>query len=275
MNQDERTTILPVLPLDDAVVLPGTSVTFPVTSSEQAEALDGAVEGRILLVPRVEGTFASFGAVAQVVGEVTLPDGTRGVAVEAMHRAELGPAIVGEAGLRVSARELPDPDDPGPEAAAPGARVPRRGRGGRRPPWRPRPRRALPRHHRPPRPAGRHGRLRAGDPPGHQARAARDVRRRRPPAPGHRGPARAPGRRRPAPAHPRGRGRGPRQDPARDAAAPPARRDPQGARRGRRGRRRRLGGAHRGRQHARGRPQGGRARARPPASGSPRAPRPG
>ena len=51
MNQDER-TILPVLPLDDAVVLPGMSVTFPVTTQEQAEALDGAVEGRIVLVPR-------------------------------------------------------------------------------------------------------------------------------------------------------------------------------------------------------------------------------
>ena len=116
MNRD--TTVLPVLPLDDAVVLPGTSVTFPVTSSEQAEALEGAVEGRILLVPRIEGRFASHGAVAQVVGEIDLPDGTRGVAVEAMHRAELGPAIVGEAGLRVSAHEMPDPDDPGPEAAA-------------------------------------------------------------------------------------------------------------------------------------------------------------
>ena len=116
MNRD--TTVLPVLPLDDAVVLPGTSVTFPVTSSEQAEALDEAVEGRILLVPRIDGRFASFGAVAQIVGEIDLPDGTRGVAVEAMHRAELGPAIVGEAGLRVSAHEMPDPDDPGPEAAA-------------------------------------------------------------------------------------------------------------------------------------------------------------
>jgi ATP-dependent Lon protease len=117
MNQDDRpTTILPVLPLDDAVVLPGTSVTFPVATAEQAEALDGAVEGRIVLVPRVEGRFASFGAVAAVVGEVTLPDGTRGVAVEAVHRAELGPAVGGEAGLRVSVRELPDPDDPGPEA---------------------------------------------------------------------------------------------------------------------------------------------------------------
>jgi ATP-dependent Lon protease len=117
MNQDDRpTTILPVLPLDDAVVLPGTSVTFPVATAEQAEALDGAVDGRIVLVPRVEGRFASFGAVAAVVGEVTLPDGTRGVAVEAVHRGELGPAVGTEAGLRVSVNELSDPADPGPEA---------------------------------------------------------------------------------------------------------------------------------------------------------------
>ncbi len=119
MNHDERTTVLPVLPLDDAVVLPGTSVTFPVATEEQAEALAGAVEGRILLVPRVEGRFGSYGVVAEVVGEVGLPDGTRGVAVEALHRAELGPAAIGaEAGLRVTATELPDPADPGPEAAA-------------------------------------------------------------------------------------------------------------------------------------------------------------
>ncbi len=118
MNQDERSTVLPVLPLDDAVVLPGTSVTFPVTSDEQAEALNGAVEGRILLVPRIDGRFGSFGVVASVVGEVTLPDGTRGVAVEALHRAELGPAVSAEVGLKVSAIERPDPVDAGPEAAA-------------------------------------------------------------------------------------------------------------------------------------------------------------
>ena len=120
MNQDDRTTIiLPVLPLDDAVVLPGTSVTFPITSEEQAEALAGAVEGRILLVPRIEGRFGSFGVVAEIVGEVGLPGGMRGIAVEAQHRAELGPAALGaEAGLRVSAVELPDPADAGPEAAA-------------------------------------------------------------------------------------------------------------------------------------------------------------
>ncbi|WP_217923292.1 endopeptidase La [Miltoncostaea oceani] len=118
MNQDDQSIILPVLPLDDAVVLPGTSVTFPVTSDDQAEALDGAVDGRFLLVPRIDGRFMSHGVVATIVGEVTLPDGTRGVAIEAVHRAELGPAIGGESGLRVSAVERPDPDDPGPEAAA-------------------------------------------------------------------------------------------------------------------------------------------------------------
>ncbi len=118
MNQDLQATVLPVLPLDDAVVLPGTSVTFPVTSDEQAEALSGAVEGRILLVPRIDGRFGSFGVVAEVVGEVTLPDGTRGVAVEALHRAELGPAASAEVGLRVTAHERPDPVDAGPEAAA-------------------------------------------------------------------------------------------------------------------------------------------------------------
>jgi ATP-dependent Lon protease len=120
MNQDERpTTILPVLPLDDAVVLPGTSVTFPVTTDEQAEALSGAVDGRILIVPRIEGRFGGYGVVAEVVGEVGLPGGMRGIAVEALHRAELGPAAIGaEAGLRVNAVELPDPVDAGPEAAA-------------------------------------------------------------------------------------------------------------------------------------------------------------
>ena len=46
MTQDERpTTILPVLPLDDAVVLPGTSVTFPVVEGEDGE--DG---GRTLVL---------------------------------------------------------------------------------------------------------------------------------------------------------------------------------------------------------------------------------
>jgi len=117
MSQERPATTLPVLPLDDAVVLPGTSVTFPVASDEQAAALAAARDGRIALVPRVDGRFADWGAVAQVVGEITLPDGTRGVAVEATHRAELGPAA-GASPLVVTAVEWTDPEDAGPEAAA-------------------------------------------------------------------------------------------------------------------------------------------------------------
>ena len=141
MTQDDRpTTILPVLPLDDAVVLPGTSVTFPVATAGagrgarrrrgRAHRARAARRGPLRVLRRRRG---------RRWARSTLPDGTRGVAVEAVHRAELGPAAGADAGLRVSVRELPDPDDPGPEAAAAGARVPRRRRGGRRPARRPAP----------------------------------------------------------------------------------------------------------------------------------------
>jgi ATP-dependent Lon protease len=116
LNGETPTRILPILPLDDAVVLPGMSLTLPVTTEEEAAALDAAEGGHVVLVPRIEGRFASFGAVASVEGEITLPGGVRGVALQALHRAELGPAAAGAGALRVRVRELPDPDDPGPRA---------------------------------------------------------------------------------------------------------------------------------------------------------------
>ncbi len=116
MSQSETAPRLPVLPLDDAVVLPGMSVTFPVSDDEQAAALDAAVENRVVLVPRLEGAFAPIGTVAEVVGDMALPDGTRGVALEAVHRARLGPAEVGAPGLVVEVDEVIDPSDPAPEA---------------------------------------------------------------------------------------------------------------------------------------------------------------
>jgi len=116
VSDSSFTTVLPVMPLDDAVVLPGMSVTFPVTAREQADALSAARDGRLVLVPRVDGRFASYGAVAQVAGDITLPDGTRGVGLETLHRAKLGPAQPGGPGLVVEVTELPDPADPGAPA---------------------------------------------------------------------------------------------------------------------------------------------------------------
>ncbi len=115
MSEIGSPTYLPVLPLDDAVVLPGMSVTFPVGDPEQAEALDDAVDGRVVLVPRQNGQFASIGAVAAVLGDMALPDGTRGVALEALHRAELGPADVGSPSLRVEVHEILEPEIAGIE----------------------------------------------------------------------------------------------------------------------------------------------------------------
>jgi len=116
MSDPSFPTVLPVMPLDDAVVLPGMSVTFPVVDQEHVDALAAARDGRIVMVPRVAGAYSRFGTVAQVVGDITLPDGTRGVSVEALHRGRLGPAQPGGPGLSVEVTELPDPAEAGAEA---------------------------------------------------------------------------------------------------------------------------------------------------------------
>jgi ATP-dependent Lon protease len=115
---ENPSVFLPVLPLDGAVILPGMSVTLPVTTEEESQALAAAHDGRLVLVPRMDGRFARHGTVALVEGEITLPGGVRGVSLQGLHRAELGPAQAGGSGLRVRVTELPDPDDPGPKAAA-------------------------------------------------------------------------------------------------------------------------------------------------------------
>ncbi|MFV0374034.1 LON peptidase substrate-binding domain-containing protein, partial [Microbacterium sp.] len=104
---------LPVLPLDDAVLLPGMSVSFPIVTDEQATAVEHAVDGRLVAVPRLDGTLATLGTILRITGQVSLPDGTRAVSVEVDGRAELGSAGAGEP-LTISVREIEDdtPDDP-------------------------------------------------------------------------------------------------------------------------------------------------------------------
>ena len=111
-------TVLPVLPLDDAAILPGMSVTLPITTQEEAAAADAADGGRVVLVPRIEGAFARIGVVAQIEGEINLPGGVRGVALQGLHRAELGPAEPGAGPLAVRVHELRDPDRVEPRTTA-------------------------------------------------------------------------------------------------------------------------------------------------------------
>ncbi len=93
-------TRLLLVPLDDAVVFPGMSVTL---------AVDTADEERVLLVPRHDNEFAGVGTVATVSETVRLPGGARAVVVEGLHRGVAGAAVTEPNGrLYVDVEERPD-----------------------------------------------------------------------------------------------------------------------------------------------------------------------
>jgi len=90
-----------LVPLDDAVVFPGMSVTL---------AVDTADEERVLLVPRHEKEFAGVGTVATVTDRVRLPGGAHAVVLEGLHRGVAGAASTMPDGhLYVEVDEQPDP----------------------------------------------------------------------------------------------------------------------------------------------------------------------
>src|SRR5438552_2257497 len=91
-ERDPMETLL-LVPLDDSIVFPGMTVTL---------ALDLGDEGRVLLVPRTNGEFATVGTVAEVADQIQLPGGVRAVTVEGTARATAGAAHTDGAGnLRV------------------------------------------------------------------------------------------------------------------------------------------------------------------------------
>ena len=61
---------LPLLPLKSGVVLPGMVFTMALESDEARAAVDSArsAGGRLLLVPHIEGRFASVGVISEVDG---------------------------------------------------------------------------------------------------------------------------------------------------------------------------------------------------------------
>ncbi|MFP3881845.1 MAG: endopeptidase La [Actinomycetota bacterium] len=99
---------LPVLPLHNGVVFPNMAVTLKVTSEEGTSALAAAEQtgGRILLVPRLEGQFASVGTIARIQGD---DDGN--ILVTGESRARVGAGTSDENGaLWVEAHESPEVD---------------------------------------------------------------------------------------------------------------------------------------------------------------------
>ncbi|MEU5126622.1 endopeptidase La [Streptomyces mobaraensis] len=96
------TLTLPVLPLDDEVVLPGMVVPLDLTDSEvraAVEAAQAAAQGgakpRVLLVPRVDGTYAGVGALGTVEQVGRLSDGDPGALIRGVRRVRIGAGTTG------------------------------------------------------------------------------------------------------------------------------------------------------------------------------------
>ncbi len=101
---------LPVLPLPDGVILPDMVVTVTMQSSEARQVLAAVSDGRVLLVPRIDGVFAKVGVVATIEDQDTLPDGSPTVTLRAHERARVGAGLLGATGgLWVAAHPITDP----------------------------------------------------------------------------------------------------------------------------------------------------------------------
>ncbi|MDH6575628.1 endopeptidase La [Kitasatospora sp. MAP5-34] len=93
---------LPVLPLDDEVVLPGMVVPLDLSDTEvraAVEAARSAVSGtakpQVLLVPRLDGSYAAVGTLATVEQVGRLADGDPAALVRAVRRVRIGTGTTG------------------------------------------------------------------------------------------------------------------------------------------------------------------------------------
>ncbi|NJP25838.1 endopeptidase La [Microbispora hainanensis] len=111
--------ILPVLPLDDEVVLPGMVVPLDLSDSEVRAAIDAARasgESTVLLVPRIDGRYGPVGVSAVVEQVGRLPGGEPAAVVRGVDRMRVGTGTTGPgAALWVEATVL-EPVPAGPRA---------------------------------------------------------------------------------------------------------------------------------------------------------------
>ncbi|WP_406273368.1 endopeptidase La [Streptomyces sp. NBC_00191] len=114
---------LPVLPLDDEVVLPGMVVPLDLSDNDVRAAVEaaqaaarssGASKPTVLLVPRVDGTYAATGVLGTVEQVGRLSDGDPGALIRGRGRVKIGAGTTGPGaalwveGSRVE-ETLPDP----------------------------------------------------------------------------------------------------------------------------------------------------------------------
>jgi len=115
-----KTQELPVLPLADVVVLPGMVVPVTLDDPERQAAIDAAQAGaddRLLVVPRLDGKYATVGVVATIEQLGKLPGGEPAAVVRATGRARVGSGVTGPGSALWVEAEILD-DVPGEEQTA-------------------------------------------------------------------------------------------------------------------------------------------------------------
>src|SRR5438094_8199762 len=87
-----RSELLPVLPMDDVVVLPQMSVTLAVEGDDQKAAIESARQGSrlILLVPRIDGQFGTIGTAARLGESAELSTGAEAIMIRVEYRGRQG-----------------------------------------------------------------------------------------------------------------------------------------------------------------------------------------
>ncbi|MGA6154717.1 endopeptidase La [Stenotrophomonas sp. NPDC087984] len=97
---------LPVLPLDDEVVLPGMVVPLDLSDTEVRAAVEaaqaaarssgsGGGKPKVLLVPRVDGTYAGIGTLGTIEQVGRLSDGDPGALIRGVRRVRIGAGTTG------------------------------------------------------------------------------------------------------------------------------------------------------------------------------------
>jgi ATP-dependent Lon protease len=115
-----RTLSLPVLPLDDSVVLPTMVVPLDISSGEARAAIEtaqmsdgpGTEDGKplVLLVPRLSGKYSGIGTAGAVEQTGRLPSGEPAAVIRGLYRVRIGVGTTGPgAALWVEGTELAEP----------------------------------------------------------------------------------------------------------------------------------------------------------------------
>ena len=97
LDHTDLSHTLPLLPLTSGVVLPGMVITMALETDEARAAAEAATtaDGRLLLVPRVDGRYANVGTVSVIEESGKLPGGTLGLVVRGERRARIGAGVPG------------------------------------------------------------------------------------------------------------------------------------------------------------------------------------